>query len=81
MANALLDTVSRIYLVGEVALAALYALGIPTGKVERSEHNHKDYAKMTEFFNKLVTKAAHLQIPIILPTDFKVSTKIEIQQE
>jgi 3-phosphoglycerate kinase len=81
LANALLDTVSRIYFVGEVALAALYALGITVGKVERTEDNISDYEKMKEFFVKLFEKAADKRVPIILPTDFIVSPKVEFEEE
>ncbi len=37
LANSLLDTASKIHLVGEVGIAALYALGVKLGKVERHD--------------------------------------------
>jgi 3-phosphoglycerate kinase len=58
LANALLDTASYIILVGEVALAALYALDLDVGKVERTEDNLKQYEKFKGFFLTLFEKAA-----------------------
>lgn len=81
LANALLDSVTRIYLVGEVALAALFSLGINVGKVERSDENTKEYEKMKEFFTKLFEKAVDKRVPIVLPVDFVASPKIEFEEE
>lgn len=39
LANSLIDTASSIHFYGEIALAALHALGIKVGRVERSEKN------------------------------------------
>ena len=36
LANSFMDTFERIYLVGELGLVALYALGLSPGQTERS---------------------------------------------
>ena len=50
MINSLMDTATQIHLFGEVALAALYALGLPVGKVDRTNDATKDYEKCKDFF-------------------------------
>jgi len=70
LANSFLDTFNRIYFVGEVGLAAVYALGLNPGLVERSAKNHDEYEKMKEFFVKLyeksIEKGCEIKVPVIL---------------
>jgi 3-phosphoglycerate kinase len=77
MANSLIDQAQQIFLVGEVGLAAIHALGINVGKVERSETNKEEYESLKYFFNKVFEKAYERQVAIMLPTDFVVSKKID----
>ena len=76
LANSLLDHASTIYLVGEVGLAAVYALGMEVSRIERCdsiEEQRADYKQVSSFFIKLFEKATEKNVQIIPPTDFIVS--------
>ena len=79
LANSFLDTFELIFFVGEIGLAALSALGISPGKVERSEKNIEEYATMKEFFVKLFEKSVECNCKIILPCDFVCAKKQELK--
>lgn len=80
LVNSLLDTAECIILVGEVGLAALYALGIQVGKVQRTEDNGKDYERIKQFFITFFQKAADKSVKIRLPCDFLCSPKVEFEE-
>ena len=50
LANSFLDSFTQIFFVGEIGLAALHALDLYPGKVERTEDNCADYERIKEFF-------------------------------
>ena len=84
LANSLLDHASTIYLVGEVGLAAVYALGMDISRVERCENlevQKADYKQVSEFFRKLFEKAASRNVTIVPPTDFIVSQRFDPKKE
>lgn len=74
----MLDNAKQIFLCGEVGIAALSALGIKVGRVERrktAELQLKDYAKLTPFFTRLFEKAAQKGVILILPQDVQTAPK------
>ena len=75
LANSFLDTFNRIYFVGEMGLAALYALGLNPGLVERSSKCLEEYEKMKEFFLKLYNKSVEKDCEIKIPYDFICAPK------
>jgi len=78
LANSLLDNSKNIFLCGEVGIAALYALGIKVGRVERRktvEQQHKDYAKLSPFFKRLFEKAAICGCNLVLPHDIVAANR------
>ena len=80
LANSFLDTFNRIYLVGEMGLAAVYALGLNPGLVERSSKNIDEYEKMKEFFVKLYEKSIEKSCEIKIPFDFICAPKDNLDQ-
>jgi 3-phosphoglycerate kinase len=80
LANSFLDTFEQIFLVGEIGLAAISALGIHPGCVERSTSNVEEYETMKEFFIKLFNKSIIKGCQIKLPVDFIVATKLPLEQ-
>ena len=50
LANALLDTTQRIFFYGEIAIAALHALGIRVGKLDKQGDYLKDFDLTKDFF-------------------------------
>jgi hypothetical protein len=48
-----LDTFEKVFLVGEVGIAAIHSLGFASGLVERTEEAAGEYDKMKEFFEQL----------------------------
>lgn len=80
LANSFLDTFEQIFLVGEIGLAAIGALGIYPGCVERSSSNVEEYETMKEFFIKLFNKSIIKGCQIKLPVDFIVSAKVPLEQ-
>jgi 3-phosphoglycerate kinase len=79
IANALLDTAKNIHFYGEIGLAAIYALGINVGRVDRNGDNNKDYEQTKEFFIQLFRKAIDKEVKLYFPYEFIVSQKIEIE--
>ena len=78
--NSLMDTAVHIHFYGEVAMAALYAIGIDLGKVERIEENHKDYEKCKDFFLSIYKRGImSTKVKFFFPHDFKVCQKIEVE--
>jgi 3-phosphoglycerate kinase len=78
LANSLLDNAKQIFLVGEVGIAALFALGIKIGRVERrrsADLQFKDYAKLTPFFKRLFEKAIIKGVNLVLPFDVMTAPK------
>lgn len=75
LANSFLDSFSQIILVGELGLAAIHALDLYAGCVERSEKNHSDYERVKEFMLKLIENAATKKCRLILPVDFVTAKK------
>lgn len=64
--------------VGELGLAAIHALGVKTGRVERfvkPEHQTREWDEVKEFMIKLFEKAADRGIKIELPVDFACAKK------
>lgn len=79
LANSFLDTFEQIFLVGEIGLAAIHALGINPGLVERSASNLDEYETMKEFFVKLLEKSIVKGCAIRLPVDFICSEKAPLE--
>lgn len=79
LANSFLDTFEQIFLVGEIGLAAISALGIYPGCVERSSSNVEEYETMKEFFIKLFNKSIIKGCQIKLPVDFIISPKVPLE--
>lgn len=65
---------SKIYLVGEIGLAAVSALLDAT--VSKVEHNNLKYQSYTRFFNMLFKKAQEQGCDLVLPVDFCTALKI-----
>jgi hypothetical protein len=65
-------------LVGEIGLAAIYALGIDPGMVERSGSNRQEYATMKEFFIKLFERSVEKNCAIKIPVDFVCAPKANL---
>ncbi len=80
LVNSFTDSFSRIFLVGEVALSALFALGINPGIVERSEHAREEYEAVREFWVKVFNKAVERDCDLKFPIDF-VCAKLETLEE
>lgn len=60
LANSLLDNAKQIFLLGEIGIAALFALGVRVGRVERRktmESLVRDYSKLAPFFRRLFERA------------------------
>lgn len=78
LANSLLDNAKHIVLCGEMGIAALCALGIKLGRVERRktvDQQYRDYAKLTPFFRRLFEKAQQMGVNLVLPTDVMIAPK------
>ena len=76
--NQLLTQASKIYLVGEVGLAAVCALlGEQIAKVE---HNSIRYTEFTGFFKTLMEKSKQNNCELVLPQDMLVATKLNREQ-
>ena len=61
LANSLLDNANTIYLIGEIGVAAAFALNIEVSRVERFpsvEAQRNEYAEVKPFFIRLFEKAA-----------------------
>lgn len=80
LANSFLDTFSKIFLVGEIGIAAIHALGLETGKVERSANNKAEYDMMKEFFVKLFEKSVEKGVEIKIPVDFVTAEKQTLEE-
>lgn len=80
LANSFLDTFERIIFTGEIAMAALHALDISVGKVERSDDNAADYENIREFMLKLFDKAVEKDCEIVLPFDFITAEKSSLDE-
>lgn len=81
LANSFLDNASSIYLIGEVGIAATFALGIEVSRVERfsSERaQRQEYEEVKPFFIRLFEKAAELNVNIKMPVDFVTSPNLDI---
>lgn len=74
LVNQLLAQASKIYLVGEVGLAAVCAL--LNDPIARVEHNSIRYTDFGSFFKTLMEKAKKLGCEIVLPRDMIVATRI-----
>jgi len=74
LVNQLIDQMSKIYLVGEVGLAAVSAL-LDT-KVCKVEHNNLNYHDYFRFFTMLFNKAQEKGCELVLPVDFFTAPKI-----
>jgi len=79
MVNSLLDQADTIYLMGEIGLVGLHALGVPVGKVERSESNLQEYDKLKEFLVEILKKAVDKKVRLYLPTSFVLSPKMDFE--
>lgn len=80
LANSFLDSFERLIFVGEVALAAMHALDLTCGKVERSEGTLDEYEDLREFMVKLFNKAVEKDCEIVLPMDFLTAEKISLEE-
>ena len=80
LANSFLDSFEQIFLVGEIGLAAIAALGFNPGCVERSQDNIAEYEVMKEFFIKLFNKSILKGCQIKLPVDFICAPKAPTEQ-
>mgnify|MGYP002630870068 CR=1 FL=1 len=75
LANSFLDTFTKIFLVGEMGIAAIHALGLYSGLVERTAQNVEEYDKVQEFFIELFKNSVTKGCEIILPIDFVTCEK------
>lgn len=80
LANSFLDTFERIIFVGEIALAAIYALDLSCGKVERNDCNVDEYDDLKEFMIKLFNRAVEKDCEIVLPMDFVTAEKSSLEE-
>ena len=64
---------------GEVGLAALHALGVYPGRVDRSEHNIEEYERIKEFFVALFNNSVIKGCQIRFPVDFVISKKDSLE--
>ena len=80
LANSFLDTFERLIFVGEMALAALHALDMTCGKVERSDANTDEYEDIKEFMLKLFNKAVEKDCEIVLPMDLVTAEKSSLEE-
>lgn len=79
LANSFLDSFNRIYFLGELGLAAVHALGLNPGQVERSEQNREEYDKMKEFFVRLYENSIEKGCEIKIPVDFVCAEKANLE--
>mmetsp|Transcript_40212 Transcript_40212/g.61376 ORF Transcript_40212/g.61376 Transcript_40212/m.61376 type:complete len:152 (+) Transcript_40212:585-1040(+) len=70
LVNSFVDSFSRIFLMGEVGLSALYALGVNPGIVERTEKAHEEYEAVREFWVKVFNKSVENNCELKFPIDF-----------
>jgi hypothetical protein len=80
LANSFLDTFNKIFFVGEMGLAAVHALGLEVGQVERTEDAGDEYSKLREFFETLFSCAVEKGCEIILPCDFVTCEKEPLEK-
>lgn len=80
LANSFLDQFSKIFLVGELGIAAIHCLGMYSGKVERSDQSFHEYDKIKEFFIKLFENSVSKECELILPCDFVTAEKSSVAQ-
>lgn len=64
---------SKIYLVGEIGLAAVSALLDTT--VSKVEHNNLKYQEYSRFFQMIFKKAQEKGCDLVLPVDFCTALK------
>ena len=74
LVNQLIDQISKIYLVGEIGLAAVSALLDTT--VSKVDHNNLKYQNYFRLFHMLFTKAQEKGCDLVLPVDFCTALKI-----
>jgi len=75
LVNQLIGQCSKIYLVGEMGLAAVSALlDITVCKVDHNQLHYQDYAK---FFNILFAKAKEHGCELVLPVDFQTGQRLK----
>lgn len=79
LANSFLDTFSKIYFVGEIGIAALNALDIYPGKVERSSKNIEEYDRVKEFFITLYENSLKKKCELVFPVDFLTAKKESLE--
>ena len=73
LANSLLDNANTIYLVGEIGIAAAFALNVEVSRVERfasAEAQKTEYSEVKPFFIRLFEKAAEKNVNLQIPCDF-----------
>ena len=61
LANSLITSAKQIILCGEIGIAALFAIGVRVGRVERRKSLEalvRDYSKLAPFFRRLFEKAS-----------------------
>jgi hypothetical protein len=76
-----MDTFEKIYLVGELGLVALYALGLNPGYTERSQSsNIEEYKILKEFIIKLFERSILKDCQIILPQDVLCCEKKALEE-
>lgn len=78
LVNQLIDQMSKIYLVGEIGLAAVSVL-LDT-KVCKVEHNNLNYHDYSRFLAMLFKKAQDRGCELVLPVDFCAAPKINKAQ-
>jgi 3-phosphoglycerate kinase len=76
--NQFLSQASKIYLAGEVGLAAVCAL--LGEQIARVEHNTIKYTEFSGFFRTLIEKSKKSGCEIVLPQDILVATKLNREQ-
>lgn len=84
LANSLIDHANIIFLVGEIGLASISALGINVSKVERIETSAKqieEYNAVKPFFMKLFEKALERKVKIVPPVDFEIAVRYDAATE
>lgn len=79
LANSFLDTAKQIHFYGEIGIAALYALGIKTAKLDKQYDYVKDFELTKDFFIQLFKKMIMRNISANFPIGFIVSPKVEFE--
>ena len=81
LANSLLDNANTIFLVGEIGLAACYALDIEVSRIERFPNidaQRAEFEEVKPFFIRLFQKAAEKGVNLQIPSDYLISPALDL---